>query len=96
MNEIVQDSESMSRIADELEQDATQFGNIIEEMYALIDNKLGAEDDGQKAWFGPKATVFQQNINNKKVDFENAKKNISTIAQNLQSHADAWNSFENA
>lgn len=96
MEEMFQDSESMSRIADSIEQDAQQLGNLVEEMYSLLEQKLGAEDDGQKSWFGPKAQVFLQNIKNKKVDFDNAKQNISILGQNLQAHADTWNSFENA
>lgn len=96
MEEIFQDSEQMAAIASDIEKDAQDLGRLVEEMYTLLDQKLGAEDDGQKVWFGPKASVFLQNIKNKRVDFENAQQNINTLGQNLQAHADTWNSFENA
>ena len=95
MNEVMQNGEGMQRIADEISNDATEFGNYVEEMYSLLERKIGATDDGERAWFGPKASEFIENINAKKGEFETAKGNIEAVATNLREHAQTWAQFEN-
>ena len=91
--EVIQDSQQISEIASQLGQDATNFGKLVEEMYTLIDQNITESDSGSSAWFGPKANIFKTNINNKKVDFETAQSNIQAVADNLQGHAETWDSF---
>lgn len=90
-----QSSEDMQNIAQEIDSDATEIEGYIDEIYALLDQKLGAEDDGQKVWFGPKSSVFLENIRNKKSEFENDVQCIRNEGRNLDEQAQAWNSFEN-
>lgn len=92
--EIFQDSTQMGEIATSIKGDSKELANIVEELYSLLDEELGEEDNGEKAWFGTKAMVFLQNIKDKYNDFINATKNVDNIGQALQEIADAWNTFE--
>ncbi len=94
--QVFQDSEQMGAIATDITSDSTTLSGIIDEMYKTLNDELGEEDTGNRAWFGPKATVFLNNIEAKHEDFNNAVKNIAAVGTNLQDQADAWNTFENA
>ena len=87
-NEIFQDSAQMEEIANSIKGDSKELANIV------LDDELGEEDNGNKAWFGTKAMVFLQNIKAKYNDFINATKNVEGIGQALQEIAEAWNIFE--
>lgn len=93
-DEIFQDSTQMEEIANSIKGDSKELANIVEELYSLLDDELGEDDDGKKAWFGTKATVFLQNINARYNDFINATKNVDGIGQALQEIAKAWSNFE--
>lgn len=93
-NEIFQDSAQMEEIANSIKGDSKELANIVEELYSLLDDELGEEDNGNKAWFGTKAMVFLQNIKAKYNDFINATKNVDGIGQALQEIAEAWSNFE--
>lgn len=95
MDGMFQDSTAMSKIAEEIRDDAERFAKEIEEMYSLISTNIGEENGAGRVWYGNRAAAYVQNVNNKKSDFENAKQNIINLSNNLQDHADAWNSFEN-
>lgn len=92
--EVFQDSTQMGNIATSIQGDADELKAEVEDMYKILGEELGEEDTGNRAWFGPKATVFKQNIDAKQVDFDNAVNNISKVSSNLQDQADAWNTFE--
>lgn len=93
--QIFQDSEQMGNIAADITGDSNALALVIEEVYKTLNDEIGEEDTGNRAWFGPKATVFVNNIEAKHEDFNNAVKNIAAVGTNLQDQADAWNAFEN-
>lgn len=91
---VFQNSDEMKRISDEIEKDANDLAKKIEEMYNLLSTYLGSEDDGKKAWFGPKALTFLDNIKAKRNDFDTQSKNIQKVSKNLREQAEAWERFE--
>lgn len=93
--EVMQNSEAIDAVAGELDADKVQFETLVGEFYDLISDNIGETDSGNMAWFGPKASVFKQNIDAKKPDFETAASNIQAVATNLHGHAETWNTFEN-
>lgn len=93
--EVKQNSEAIDAVADELDQDKASFQELVDQFYKLISDNIGEADSGDMAWFGPKASVFRQNIEAKKPDFETAANNIGAVATNLHGHAETWNTFEN-
>lgn len=95
MDGMYQDSVAMSKIAEDIRNDAELFGKQIEEMYNLISVNIGESDAAGRVWYGKRAADYVQTVNNKKADFDSAKQNIVKLSNNLQEHADAWNSFEN-
>lgn len=91
---VFQNSTEMKKIADEIEGDANKLKAQIDDMYALLKDNLGTEDNGNKAWFGPKAKQFLDNIEAKRNDFDTQSNNIHKVSNNLRDHANAWERFE--
>lgn len=95
------DGQIVSQDSGELRQDAefissmgTTFQKQYEELFQEMDaNISGAAKDGI-AWWGPQAELFLNTFNEKKAVFENAYKNINSMANNLEQQADAWDAFE--
>ncbi len=94
--QVFQDSASMLKIAADIQADAKKLDGVIEEMYKTLNTEIGDEETGNRAWFGPKASVFINNIEAKHGDFDNAVKNIDAVGQNLNDQAEAWVKFEAA
>ena len=92
--EVFQDSSQMMSIATDIKGDAAKLAGVIEEMYKTLNDEIGEEETGNRAWFGPKAALFITNIEAKHTDFDNAVKNIEAVGQNLQDQAEAWVKFE--
>ena len=91
---VFQDSGKMSGIATDIVGDSKELEEEVADMYRQLEDELGDEDTGNRAWFGPKARVFLNNIIAKKNDFAGAVKNVDAVGTNLQEQADAWNQFE--
>ena len=91
---VFQNSVEMKKIADEIGNDSEELKRLIDEMYSVLEENLGTDDDGKKAWFGPKATQFLDNIKAKRNDFDTQSNNVQKISKNLRDQAEAWERFE--
>lgn len=92
--EVFQNSDEMKALADEINNDSEDLKKEIEEMYELLNNDLGDSDNGNKAWFGPKASQFLSNIVAKQNDFDAQCNNVKKVSANLREQAQAWENFE--
>lgn len=95
MDGVSQDSAAMKKVAEDLTREADEYKGLCDQLFTLVGQGLGATDDGQKAWFGPNSAAFLANFKKKEPDFENAHKNIVSLAKNLHEQAEAWANFEN-
>lgn len=94
MEDVMQNSDTMKQVAEELTTAAGEYQTLYTELFELVRTGLGASDDGNKAWFGPNASNFLKNFEAKEDDFTNAHKNITGLASNLDGQAQAWATFE--
>lgn len=94
MSSVFQDSDAMNKIADSIEEDAEELNKLNERLYDLLKEKLGEEDDGNKAWFGPKSAQFFKNCEAKKEELDKQTEIIKGKGKDLKGHARAWALFE--
>lgn len=94
-NIVSQNSSTMIAIAQEIESRANEYLARKNEIFDEMRTKLAAEESGTSAWWGPQAALFLENFEKKEQVFENAYKNIVSMANNLEAQARAWENFEN-
>lgn len=92
---VSQDSQAMKDLANEISNDANDFLARKNEIFDEMRTKLGAEETNTTIWWGPQAALFLENFEKKEQVFDNAYKNIVSMANNLEAQANAWERFEN-
>lgn len=93
--DVQQDSGQLRSIASEIEMWAKQLQQNTKLIEDAMNNRLGAEPSGAYFWHGPNAQKFLDDFNNKYPEkFKNAYDNIVSMATNLESQAERWESFE--
>ena len=96
MNGVSQDSEALRQDANYINEMAETFKSQYEQLFQEMEANLSADANESIAWWGPQAGLFLNNFNKKKDDFNNAYKNVTSMATNLEEQAQAWDTFENA
>ena len=96
MNGVSQDSEALRQDANYINEMAETFKSQYEQLFQEMEANLSADANESIAWWGPQAGLFLNNFNKKKEDFNNAYKNVTSMATNLEEQAQAWDTFENA
>ena len=92
--EVIQDSNGIREVANELAGDKKEFDSLTEEFYEAIHKGITATDEGGSVWFGPSAAVFAERVDKKRSTFDDASGNMNDLIENLNAHADAWDQFE--
>ena len=95
MNGVSQDSEALRQDANYINEMAETFKSQYEQLFQEMEANLSADANESIAWWGPQAGLFLNNFNKKKEDFNNAYKNVTSMATNLEEQAQAWDTFEN-
>jgi hypothetical protein len=93
MAEIKQDSEALMRIAEDIRDLATGFAQVRDTFFEVVHNQIG-EDETHTTWYGPNANKFITEFDKTAEEFNKAYGNIISMANNLESQANAWNAFE--
>lgn len=93
-NGVRQDGERLLEIAEEIRANGDSFKSMYQSIFDEMDTRLGAEESGSRAWWGPQATRFNEAFGKKIEEFEKAFTNITEMADNLENQANAWNTFE--
>ena len=92
---VEQDSAALRSIAEEIRgyaQAIQQDTNLINN---AMNNRLGADQNDNYFWYGPNANAFLTDYNSKyPTKFDNAYSNIISLAENLESQAQQWETFE--
>ena len=83
-------------MANHINEMAETFKSQYEQLFQEMEANLSADANESIAWWGPQAGLFLNNFNKKKEDFNNAYKNVTSMATNLEEQAQAWDTFENA
>mgnify|MGYP002626915788 CR=1 FL=1 len=73
---------------------AAEVKTLCNELYALMDDNIGAENKGTGAWYGNNASKFMNQAAEQKVVFDTSYDNLINIADNLQNQVDQWRNFE--
>lgn len=95
-DEVFQDSAAMKEIANGIQSDKARLDKLTEDFYALINENITEEDNGNSSWFGPSANGFAEEVNKERKSFETASANMQTLANSLNEHAETWTNFENS
>ncbi len=93
---VSQDSEAIREVAEDIKANAKSYKKTYEEIFTLMSEKITEAKAASSAWWGPNAKAFYDEFEKKRIDFENAYKNLSAMASNLEEQANAWDSFENS
>ena len=93
--DVQQDSGQLRQIASEINNYAKQIQNSTKMIESAMNNRLGAAESESFFWYGPNAETFLKDFNDKYPEkFENAFKNITSMATNLESQAERWEAFD--
>lgn len=92
---VSQDSRELRLEADYISRMGNVFQKQYEELFQEMESNISEAAKDDIAWWGPQAGLFLKNFNDKKAVFEQAHKNINSMAENLEQQADAWDAFEN-
>lgn len=92
---VEQDSASLRSIAEEIRGYAAKIHSDTGLIEAAMDNRLSEAPGDSFFWYGPKAGQFKTDFQAKYPEkFANAYNNIISMAENLESQAQQWETFE--
>ena len=88
-----QDSVAMRAVAEKIRKVAKDFLTKKDEFFKDVQDQIGETED-KTTWYGPNAGKFITDFNNTETEFKKAYDNLNSLADNLDSHAAAWEKFE--
>ncbi len=91
---VSQDSKELRSIAGVINSAASDFEEKYNALFQKLQDQLTEAESEISAWWGPQATAFYEEISGKKLQFQNAKANLNSMATNLEEQAQAWDTFE--
>ena len=95
MDRVSQDPEALTRIVNVMGEKMERYQQMCNELMRTIDEKIGADYNGNRAWWGNNARNFSQRVNNDLTNIFNGTRNtIEELKENLNRQIDAWRQFE--
>lgn len=89
------DDEKIKQIGEFLLDKAEEYKTQVNELFEKLNEEIGF-DESHKTWYGPKAFMFINNVNKKRLDFVKHTNNMNSMGNNLIEQATNWNKFENS
>ena len=95
MDRVSQDPEALQRIVGVMGEKMERYQQLCNEVTRMIDEKIGAEYNGNRAWWGNNASNFSRRVNEDLTNiFNGTRTTIEDLKENLNHQIDAWRQFE--
>ena len=95
MDRVSQDPEALQRIVGVMGEKMERYQELCNEVLRMIDEKIGGEYTGSRAWWGNNAKNYSARVNENLTNAFNATRTtVEDLKDNLNKQIEAWRQFE--